>query len=986
MRRAAAILLAVAVVGCSPDPGPTPNPSPTTTPAPTTATRDDDGPVQDLWVLHRLQAVLADGSTVDLLAPLTATAMADLAAPVAISSTATFSVARALDGHLRTMDGQARPGVDVLGGVIRDGDVVMVAFVATPRPGERWPDIRDLVSFSIPQVPGLDGTVPLVADYQFVQALPRSLDALAASGSPVPEDPIELLAARLLSGSFQYPAADDTDDADDLVFVGQVGRIYAGPAVVPTSTTPGAIRLAAFGPTAQGGGSSGGFPAKSKPFFDGQKGGAKKCLRRLVKPGDSALKCVKDVLDGQRKGAGRTNDLLNRNLSPRPDFRPDPGPTPRPRPKPKPSPDICSSGCGGGRKDPHMLTFDGTPYSLQLVGEFVAARAPGVEIQVRTAPVRDRRTVSWIVAVAVGVAGHVVEVPADRFTPILVDGRPVDVEDPLDPALALGDLEIEWQPWGVDLFLAEEPLLRVERHADHVDLYVVGGEKDGRWRGLLGDGDGRRANDLAARDGTIVRASDPNLYRAFADTWRLTDAESLFTYRAGESTATFTDPAFPDRTVTAATLAPAEKAQGETLCRLAGIDRQPLLDECVLDFTLTGDIAVVHGAQVALAAQRSAQVPASATFRGFLVDDARLVVEGTELAEIRGGELATGSGLALLRTTTDRDTVLHAVDLDTGEVRWTAADVDARCRPVVVEGVGVAAQLRRGSASAGNAVPVVLLALDDGRELARSAGDVPGVGCELALSVAGSLVIQPGRTTLRAFDAADGMAPRWTFEPGENLHQWAPEVDGRIVVLARELPATLRVRVLDPATGEEVAAQQVPGGAARALDVLGGGRIVVIADRAADEPRSTTLLTLVDGRPVPAWTRLFDDERELRQPVQLIGIGDVVAGWSIHADGRGLVGLDPASGETAWLHQASSFDNARGLVEVVGGLVAIAPFGGEWIELVDAIGETAHRLVPPDPRMRPSPTQLTALPDGRLIVTGTIDGPGGGVYLAIVRP
>jgi hypothetical protein len=73
------------------------------------------------------------------------------------------------------------------------------------------------------------------------------------------------------------------------------------------------------------------------------------------------------------------------------------------------------------------------------------------------------------------------------------------------------------------------------------------------------------------------------------------------------------------------------------------------------------------------------------------------------------------------------------------------------------------------------------------------------------------------------------------------------------------------------------------------------------------------------------------------------------------------------------------------LIEVVGdAAIAISPFGGDWVELVDAFGEKIGSLVPPPPGDRDSPGQLTALPDGRLIATGRFAG-GSGVYFLILE-
>ncbi len=58
--------------------------------------------------------------------------------------------------------------------------------------------------------------------------------------------------------------------------------------------------------------------------------------------------------------------------------------------------------------------------------------------------------------------------------------------------------------------------------------------------GLLGSNDGNPANDLTDREGKVCAADDAPGISAFVESWRVTDAESLFTYAPGESTGSTT--------------------------------------------------------------------------------------------------------------------------------------------------------------------------------------------------------------------------------------------------------------------------------------------------------------------------------------------------------------------------------------------------------------------------------------------------------------
>ncbi len=65
--------------------------------------------------------------------------------------------------------------------------------------------------------------------------------------------------------------------------------------------------------------------------------------------------------------------------------------------------------------------------------------------------------------------------------------------------------------------------------------------------GILGTGN--TLTQIVDRDGAVLPLSDPDfhqkLYSQFANSWRVSQASSLFDYGPGQSTATFTDPKIP---------------------------------------------------------------------------------------------------------------------------------------------------------------------------------------------------------------------------------------------------------------------------------------------------------------------------------------------------------------------------------------------------------------------------------------------------------
>ena len=122
----------------------------------------------------------------------------------------------------------------------------------------------------------------------------------------------------------------------------------------------------------------------------------------------------------------------------------------------------------------------------------------------------------------------------------------------------------------------------------------------GRLEGLLGDGDGDPANDIARADGTVLERplAFEDLYGGYRDDWRVdTEGDSLFTYDAGETLAGFYDPAKPGSLTTIDDFDPADLASAQQAADAAGLTPGTLnYDNAVLDFLLTNDEGFIDSA------------------------------------------------------------------------------------------------------------------------------------------------------------------------------------------------------------------------------------------------------------------------------------------------------------------------------------------------------------------------------------------------------
>ncbi len=253
--------------------------------------------------------------------------------------------------------------------------------------------------------------------------------------------------------------------------------------------------------------------------------------------------------------------------------------------------------------DPHIVTLDGLGYDFQAVGEFTLIEGSDpsdpFEIQVRTAPTPGSDLVSVNTAMATVVDGHRVSIDAFAPEKLLVDGVPTTI-DPADGPLNLGAGQIYFDGEAYTIVYASGEQAKVGVYDGFINVCVF--LADGHAvQGLMGNADGDTSNDLAirgsdgiARDVLTQPVDFDILYSDFADSWRVTDASSLFDYPPGQGTADFTDKSFPRGAVSVDDLPPEVLAAAEAAT--AGITDPILREAAILDFALTGDTAFVDSA------------------------------------------------------------------------------------------------------------------------------------------------------------------------------------------------------------------------------------------------------------------------------------------------------------------------------------------------------------------------------------------------------
>ncbi|MEL7223327.1 MAG: VWD domain-containing protein [Cyanobacteria bacterium J06576_12] len=287
--------------------------------------------------------------------------------------------------------------------------------------------------------------------------------------------------------------------------------------------------------------------------------------------------------------------------------------------------------------DPHINTFDGFHYGFQTVGEFILTHSSDrtFEVQTRQSGVPNRSNLSLNTAVAMRVCDqrvgfYVQDTPDGSQSQIWVDGQAVEVGDAF--ALANGG-EIQRQddrnytviwPSGDQVAIKE---ITVSGARFLNIMPIVSRARMNQMAGLLGNFNGNPDDDLIGRDGTALPtrstysiasntlsralpASIPvyeletayfeQLNKQFGDSWRITQAESLFDYPAGLTTASFTNRSFPEEFLTLNGVSDEDLESAIAECEAAGVS-EDMMDGCVFDVAATGNNGFANAALNAVA-------------------------------------------------------------------------------------------------------------------------------------------------------------------------------------------------------------------------------------------------------------------------------------------------------------------------------------------------------------------------------------------------
>jgi len=249
----------------------------------------------------------------------------------------------------------------------------------------------------------------------------------------------------------------------------------------------------------------------------------------------------------------------------------------------------CSSAISLG--DTHIHPFNGqTEYDFQAYGDFLLAEA-GPDFMVHTRqvpgpPGYPGTATNTAVAVMMGRTRVAVYLQPTR---LVIDGKTNDLADGKTILLPTG---VQVTLKGTEYFISDDSgnaviadLVKSGSEALWMNVTVnLGRSPDSRVRGLLGN-PSDQIDEINTAKGTTLKVpvDVKDLYGQFADSWRVDPAKSLFVELPPAQTGA------PEKPLTAADLAPADKAHATQVCKAAGVTNEALLNDCVLDTTVLKD-------------------------------------------------------------------------------------------------------------------------------------------------------------------------------------------------------------------------------------------------------------------------------------------------------------------------------------------------------------------------------------------------------------
>ncbi len=315
--------------------------------------------------------------------------------------------------------------------------------------------------------------------------------------------------------------------------------------------------------------------------------------------------------------------------------------------------------------DPHMISLDGDAFNFQGAGEYVLLRSdadPALEVQARfepmdtSSPLLACKNISVGTAVAVRAGAQRLSIVSRPAFAVRLDGEPLSVgagvslADGAEVVISSKVVTLDW-PDGQHL------RANLSSQSGRLELRLPASRMNAV-RGLLGQFDGDPENDRVTASGDVLLppVEFDLLYNKFGESWRVTDANSLFDYATGEDASTYVKANFPSALATLDDIPLAERKQALAVCVAEGIlDPAHQLD-CVLDAICLGETAAADAARVASSRSSTLSGPAAVWAEGDL--RTALLPETIDLATLPAPDRCVASEPPLMRVFSESSVTL----------------------------------------------------------------------------------------------------------------------------------------------------------------------------------------------------------------------------------------------------------------------------------------------------------------------------------------
>ncbi len=255
--------------------------------------------------------------------------------------------------------------------------------------------------------------------------------------------------------------------------------------------------------------------------------------------------------------------------------------------------------------DVHIVASNGAIYDFNAEGEYVLAAAtqPGdsFDVQVRLQSFNDSPYASVVTQLAAQVGTDRVTFDINRASPVWIDGTAAAIPTVGSIELNGGVLtQVSADSYRISWNTGE--VLNVTDDGTFLNAAIAPGPNNdvGSLVGLATLAD-LPENEFQLVDGSILQAplSSATLYGPFASAWAVPQADSLFDYLPGQTTATFKNPGFPSGVITLADLPASVVAQAASVVAAAGIIDPNVAAAIEFDYIVSGGDASIVAADAA---------------------------------------------------------------------------------------------------------------------------------------------------------------------------------------------------------------------------------------------------------------------------------------------------------------------------------------------------------------------------------------------------